>query len=198
MRYLVLTLLFLFLLPLLLQAQDMLPMPEINAQRLRLNQHGMLVLGTWSAGNIGLSGWRMSQTTGTEKYFHQMNVFWNIVNLGIATGGYLSALHADAGSFSPMQTVGEYHTMEKILLLNAGLDVAYVMTGFFLRERSRNATEKWQNRLRGYGNSLLLQGGFLFVFDLAFYLILNQQANSLLSPWDLAVSGNSVGLYYRF
>lgn len=184
--------------PLLLHAQDLLTLPEINAERLRLNRDGMLVLGAWGIGNMGVSGWRMTQTKGTEKYFHQMNVFWNVVNLGLAAGGYFSAIGADPNSFSATQTVNEYHKLEKILLFNAGLDVGYVMTGFFLRERARNASDKWRPRLRGYGNSLLLQGGFLFAFDLAFYFLLHQQATDLLGPWQLSMSGTAMRVCYRF
>ena len=55
---------------------------------------------------------------------------------------------------------------ENLYLFNAGLDVAYLATGFYLLEKGRNTTasgsaERWQ----GYGQSLLLQGGFLLLFD---------------------------------
>ncbi len=191
-------LLLLLLFPICLHAQDSLSLVEINASRLSLNQSGMGVLGAWSVGNIGFSGWRMTQTQGTEKYFHQKNVFWNIVNLGLATSGYIGAASAAPSGFSAMETVKEYHKLEKILLFNAGLDVGYVMTGFFLRERSKTASDKWRHRLRGYGNSLILQGGFLFVFDVGLFILVNQQSLDLLGPLEFSVSGTAMSLRYRF
>jgi len=44
--------------------------------------------------------------------------------------------------------------------------VAYVATGFYLRERARSRpTIRRRDQLKGYGQSLLLQGGFLLAFD---------------------------------
>jgi hypothetical protein len=63
--------------------------------------------------------------------------------------------------------------LEKTLLFNAGLDVGYIMTGLYLTELSRRAGEQ-QERLEGYGWSLVLQGGFLLGFDLILYLVQRQ------------------------
>ena len=44
--------------------------------------------------------------------------------------------------------------------------MAYVATGFYLLEKGRNPTASGSSeRWRGYGNSLLLQGGVLLLFD---------------------------------
>ena len=69
---------------------------------------------------------------------------------------------------------------EKILLLNAGLDVAYLVTGSWLRARAA-ATPRLPERLRGFGRSLWLQGGFLLLFDVSFYFIYPQYAGQLLA-----------------
>lgn len=139
-----------------------------NNKRLNLQETGMLVLGSWALVNFSFSGYRMTQTTGSEYYFHQMNVFWNTVNAGIATAGYLSVVNAEPG-LSQQELLMEYNNFSKILLLNTGLDLAYMGVGLYLKERSHNVT-KHSQRLKGYGNSLLLQGGFLFIFDLIMVL----------------------------
>jgi sulfite exporter TauE/SafE len=84
--------------------------------------------------------------------------------------------------------------LEKILLLNTGLDLAYITTGFLLKERG-NSRNNLQNI--GYGNSLLLQGAFLLIFDLVQYgnhrrngKILEKQ----LSKLQIHTSGNGIGL----
>lgn len=132
-------------------------------------KNGMLALGTWAIGNFAVSGYQMTRTKGSTYHFHEMNVLWNTVNLGIAVGGYLGASDLPSAMSSP-ELMQEYQNFSKILLFNTGLDVAYVMTGLYLRERSSNVS-KHSNRLRGYGNSLMLQGAFLFAFDLVLVLI---------------------------
>jgi asparagine N-glycosylation enzyme membrane subunit Stt3 len=55
---------------------------------------------------------------------------------------------------------------ENLYLFNAGLDVAYLATGLYLLEKSRNPqSARSANRWRGYGHSLLVQGSFLLLFD---------------------------------
>lgn len=148
-------------------AQPTLPaaVPQYNARRVLLDQRGMRVLGAWAVGNVGLSGVRAFATDGPEKYFHHMNVGWGVVNLALAGSALLSARHATP----PTDRAGMVKTQlrtENLYLLNTGLDVAYVATGFYLKERARSrSTQRQQDRLTGYGRSLLLQGGFLFAFD---------------------------------
>jgi hypothetical protein len=45
-----------------------------------------------------------------------------------------------------------------------------MMTGLFLMEHAKNASSN-QALFRGYGQSLLLQGGFLLVFDVVMYTL---------------------------
>jgi hypothetical protein len=140
-------------------------LPEYNTQRTLLDQRGMRVLGAWAIGNVGISGARTFATNGPEKYFHQMNVGWGVVNLALAGSALLSARHATPPADRAGTVKAQLRT-ENLYLLNTGLDVAYVATGFYLKERARSrSTQRQQDRLTGYGRSLLLQGGFLFAFD---------------------------------
>lgn len=47
------------------------------------------------------------------------------------------------------------------------------MTGFYLMEKSKTSS-KSKNRFKGYGQSLILQGGFLFLFDTIVFYLHNQ------------------------
>ena len=141
------------------------PVPEYNAQRTLLDQRGMRVLGAWAVGNVGISGVRAFATDGPEKYFHHMNVGWGVVNLALAGSALFSARRATPPTDRAGAVKAQLRT-ENLYLLNTGLDVAYVATGLYLKERARSrATQRQQDRLTGYGRSLLLQGGFLFAFD---------------------------------
>ena len=136
-------------------------------ERTRLDQRGLAVLGGWAAGNLLVSGIATGQTTGSEHYFHQMNLGWGAVNLVLAGTGYLAARR---GSRRPADdrasNVRAQIKTENLYLFNAGLDVAYLTSGLYLLEKGRNPTAAGSSdRWRGYGQSLLLQGGFLLLFD---------------------------------
>ena len=51
-----------------------------------------------------------------------------------------------------------------------GLDVCYMLAGAILKNRAGKMSSENQARNIGFGNSLILQGGFLFVFDGVFVL----------------------------
>ncbi len=169
-----------------------------NEQRLQITRIGMLTLGGWAISNMGVSGALMSNSSDSRYYFHQMNVFWNVVNVGLAGFGYYNAATADPSAFILAESIQEQHSIEKLLLLNAGLDVAYIVGGFYLLERSRRESAQAE-RWKGYGQSLLLQGGFLLLFDAVLYTIVQQPSSelfTLLSSVQLTPTG--LGLIYRF
>lgn len=178
--YLALLLVFL-LLGISVHAQSSQGLLAFNAERLQLTRGGMGILGGWAVANMGFSGIQYFRTTGATRSFHQMNVMWNVVNLGLAVPGYLGASPGNADSLSLGETIHAQHQIEKILLVNAGLDVGYIMTGFFLREKSKTATKR-NDMFKGFGNSLLLQGSFLLLFDSVFYLVQHRHGQASLSP----------------
>ena len=174
--------------------QDISEWVGFEQHRQQINKTGMLVLGTWAVGNILTGAYGHFTATGKARYFHQMNAMWNVVNLGIATFGYVNALNADPAAMGLAQVIGEYTSLQNILLLNAGLDVAYMATGFYLRERSKTASRS--EMLKGYGNGLILQGAFLFVFDIVLYFIHRNHASLELFPLidKLGASAGGIGV----
>ena len=190
--------LFLFLLlslPALAQSPEL---QQFNQKRLQITKIGMLTLGGWAIGNIGTAALALSQASGSNKHFHQMNLYWNAVNLAIAGFGYYGASQSDPLTYNLFSSLKEHYSMEKILLLNAGLDVAYLTGGFYLLERSKNS----QNRealFKGFGNSIILQGGFLLVFDTAMYFIHHTNIGVLKNIISsMSFNGNSLYLSFRF
>ena len=144
------------------------PLQRFDAERSRLDQRGLAVLGSWAAGNLLVSGIATGQTEGSAHYFHQMNIGWGAVNLALAVPGLLAARRTARTPGSPTDRAGTVRAQlrtENLYLFNAGLDVAYLVTGAYFLEKSRNPTTDNPNRWRGYGQSLLLQGGFLLLLD---------------------------------
>jgi hypothetical protein len=168
---------------------------HLNEDRISLNSNGILVLGGWAVSNLIVGGIGITQTSGTTKYFHQMNAAWNGVNLAIAGFGYTGLQNQSANS-SLAETVTEFHNFEKILLFNAGLDIGYMALGAYLWERGRR-TES--SRLIGYGQSLLLQGGFLFTFDLVLYLLNTRISSKLTEALEsIQISSLAIGVSIPF
>ena len=179
--------------------QQGMSLTEFNQNRLQKQQTAMTILGTWAIGNMALSGILAGKRSGSDKYFHQMNIGWNVVNLSLAGAGLYSALHADPGSFDLFQTITQQHRFQKILLFKAGLDLGYMAGGAYLMERSRRETGKRADQFLGFGQSILLQGAFLFVFDLSTYLVMasnNEEMQHLLS--GLRFSGTQFSFCLTF
>jgi hypothetical protein len=132
------------------------------------------------------------KASGEAKYFHQFNAAWNIVNLGIAAFGYFNAVNSDPATMTNVEIIKDFNSLQSFLLLNAGLDVAYIATGFYLKERAKNSSSA--ERLKGYGNSLLLQGGFLLAFDIALYFIHQNNADLNLYPHLESFLAGGVGV----
>lgn len=171
---------------------------DYNQTRLEKQKTGMLILGGWAVGNIAIGGAMMGNGTGEDRYFHQMNAAWNAVNLGIAALGYLGAAKADPAAFDLYHSMNEQHKLQKILLFNAGLDVGYMLGGVYLIERSKNAENK-PERLKGFGRSIILQGGFLFAFDIVNH-ILHARGNSTIQPLleGLTLAPGHIGWHWQF
>jgi hypothetical protein len=94
------------------------------------------------AGVIGL--WAGSDDR--SRGFWGMSGAWALVNAGIAYAGLLGP-EPDGGS------------LRNTLLINAGLDVVYVLGGAYMLSRPE---ETW----RGGGLAIIIQGAFLLAFDL--------------------------------
>jgi hypothetical protein len=168
---------------------------DFNQSRKQITKTGMLVLGSWAVGNMAVSGLLMPGASGSRYYFHQMNVFWNVVNLGLAGFGFYNALQTDPSGAGVSSTVSEYYSLQKTLLFNAGLDLAYVASGLYLLERAKNS-ESRENQYRGYGRSIILQGAFLLAFDTVLFFVLDSRSDQLL-PY-LNVSADGIGMRFRF
>ena len=85
--------------------------------------------------------------------------------------------------------------------MNAGLDVAYITGGFLMKEMAKSRESK-RNILDGYGRSLILQGGFLLVFDAVLFTALqlkNKDLTKILETVQPVMpGGGGVGLGLTF
>jgi len=159
-----------YILPLLILAalpagaQGLADLEVINQTRLDYNQQGMLILGTWAVVNLILGAVASFRTSGQTQAFHQMNAYWNVVNLGIAAYGFWQASQVSILNF--WEVLVAQQQIEKVLLANSALDFGYITLGLYLIERGRRLEkDKWM----GFGKSIVLQGAFLILFDAILY-----------------------------
>ncbi|WP_338767795.1 hypothetical protein WAF17_06505 [Bernardetia sp. ABR2-2B] len=180
--------------------ENRIDLPQINKERLSLQKNSMYVLGGWSVANFAYSGATLATgvSNGEDKYFHQFNIYWNTVNFALAGSSLLFGKKNTDLNYS--QTLKAYHSTESLFLLNTGIDVGYMAAGLYLRERAKTETTiKNTNRFLGYGKSLILQGGFLFAFDLTAYALNKRQSNTLYEiPVSLSLAPNQMRFTYTF
>ena len=139
---------------------------ESFGRRERVNRTGMIVLGSWALANIALGTGLLLAGEG-DSAFHQMNVMWNTVNLGLAAAGLIRSTRARVPATVAAE-IRAQHAIEKVLLVNTGLDVGYMAAGALLTALDMG---RFAESYPGWGRSIVVQGGFLFAFDLAMTLI---------------------------
>ena len=159
---------------------------EFYTESLRTTNTGMYVLGGWAITNMAIGAYGWSSFDGDTKFFHQMNLIWNTVNLSIAGYALYSNYILDITAMGADEIMDKHTGTERILLINTALNVGYIGTGFLMRHLS-GRSEKHSELLKGYGNSVILQGSFLFLFDLVLYGILRSQRYDFMESVNLAI-----------
>lgn len=184
-----------FAFPAHLTAQDQYTV--FYGKSLAVNNVGMGILGGWAVANLTLGAYGWSQQTGQQAYFHQMNLLWNTVNLTIAGLAIYNNLSADYGLFSGEELMAMQQKSQRLYLINGALDVGYMGTGVLLRYLATRISSQ-EERLRGYGNSVILQGSFLLVFDGVMYLLQRNLRAGFLEQVSLSPMQEAWGMSLSF
>ena len=162
-----------------------------------ITKKSMLVLGGWATANIITSSFSLHTNNSYARYYHQMNIMWNGVNLALAGVGYWDASKHKKSNLVLAAVLQHQHKTEKIFLFNTGLDVAYITAGAYLKEKSKSKINP--SKLHGYGNAVMVNGGFLFLFDMVMYAVHHnhgKQLNNFISKLKIAGSGAGVSVVY--
>lgn len=143
---------------------------------------GLAVLAAWALLNLIGSGYfvRGADRRSPAYYFHGMNVMWGAINAALACCGILHLHFTAPAGLSLAELVQSQFDNENLFLLNTGLDVAYIMTGFYLRAQAAVPDQLNSVRLLGFGRSLWVQGGFLLVFDALMWSLIHWQGKQIL------------------
>lgn len=118
----------------------------------------------WNIPNVAAGLWLL-QRAGFWQGFGSQSIGWGFINLGIATVGRAVTRRRLAALDDPYVTdvmVKETRNLRRILWVNTGLDVLYMLGGWQFA-RTQGHHNQWR---RGAGWGIVLQGWLLFVFDL--------------------------------
>jgi hypothetical protein len=177
-------------------AQDSLK--KYNNIRTETTTSGMAVLGSWGVVNLGVGavGWN-SSTTSESRYFYQMNTIWGVVNFGTALLSYESLQNKKKKHLTAAETLQEQEKIEKIFRINEGLDVAYLGAGIYLKLVGDHRNSPI---MKGYGESVIMQGTFLLIFDGIMYH--NEKGNGgklrhFLEKHPVTFNGKQVGMIFN-
>jgi hypothetical protein len=175
---------------------------SIAITRNRITEKAMIALGGWAILNISSGFILAGQTQGQSHYFWQMNAYWNLVNGGLAFLGYVRARKAMTRKYGLSENESEQLSIEKLYAFNLGLDLVYISTGFYLRDKGmNNGNMKSGDQLTGYGTSIIVQGSFLLLMDgivLSLHHRNSIRLNKKLKSLELTSGPNGLGLRYDF
>lgn len=172
---------------------------KFEKERIRYSKNAMVTLAGWSVANIAGSGIATNTRNREMRYFHQMNVMWGSINLAIAGLGYWGAAKEKIDNPTLEAVLKHQNKIEKTYLINAGLDVLYVGSGLLMNKTAGN--QKNPDKFRGYGNSIMVQGGFLMLYDAIMYSIHRSHGKQLKGLGDkvmLNAGPGAISLTYTF
>jgi hypothetical protein len=161
-----------------------------------INENLMLSLGSYALANFAISGVAyFSSEDEYSKRYHEMNVMWNTVNMGLALPGYIKARRGGQPMTRAEMLKAQKKT-ESIFLINDFLDLGYIATGIWMREVAPNQLDQ-EDLFKGYGNSLILQGSFLLAFDAVAYYIHHNHGKKLPAFEKVSLSSTQLGIGLR-
>jgi hypothetical protein len=172
---------------------------KFEKERVSYTKKAMVGLAGWSVANLVGSGIATKTHNKEMRYFHQMNVMWGGINLAIAGLGYRGVSREKIDNPTLESVQKNQRRIEKTYLINAGLDVLYVGSGLLMNKTSDN--QKNPDKFKGYGNSIMLQGGFLMLYDALLYTIHHKHGKLLKGLHDkvlINAGPGMIALTYRF
>lgn len=125
----------------------------------------------WAGINIAAGVWLQQQRNKFWRGVAMQSISWGAINAGIAViGGAVTQSRQQQLTDPHAKEIveREHRNLYRLLWINAGLDVGYVLGGLILA-----LTRGSKNRLmRGNGWGIVIQGGFLLLFDAVHALIM--------------------------
>tara|TARA_Y100000589_G_scaffold193120_1_gene182803 strand:+ start:13431 stop:13967 length:537 start_codon:yes stop_codon:yes gene_type:complete len=137
----------------------------------KIQQQSTLVFSGWSILNIGISplcSKNLFNPVTSNEHFHLSNFNWNLFNAGFAGLSHYSVYTNSQKNWSIPDLNKRKKRLERVLAVNVALDFIYIASGFLLKHATNPDDLVNYPAFNGGGNSLILQGGFLLIYDSLF------------------------------
>lgn len=176
----------------------------VEVERSRAQRRGLIVLTSWAGANIAVGGSlalaQRRRVDDPRLWFHATNASWNLINLGLGVGGMIGERRQAAArrDESPAASLARGRKTARVFAINLALDAVYMGTGGALALWSLDQSGRRAALAQGVGWGLLLQGGFLAVFDAGMWAIhadFNQRYQNF--EWQLAPGPTARGASLR-
>lgn len=122
------------------------------------------VLLRWGIGNTLAGALAGVSRDPLVRQFGIQAVSWGAIDAALALAGRYSASQKarryECGDLDNADMLREATTLHRILLINTGLDIGYILGGGWLMHRFRTRRDRW-----GMGLGIVVQGTFLLMYD---------------------------------
>jgi len=120
----------------------------------------------WSGFSLAMGLFMRWRGDAFEKGIGIQAATWGLIDAGIAVVGQITAQRRqkrgiDTNTLRAVES-RERRDLTRLLWINTGLDVVYMAGGIALARTKGRSDASW----RGHGWGIVLQGAFLFIFDL--------------------------------
>ena len=144
---------------------------QFQKRLFKVQQQSTIVLSGWSILNIGISplcSKNLFNPVTSNEHFHLSNFNWNLFNAGFAGLSHYSVYTNSQKTWSIPELNKRKKRLERTLGINIALDLIYITSGLLLKQATNPNDLVNYPAFKGGGNSLILQGGFLLLYDSVF------------------------------
>jgi hypothetical protein len=138
----------------------------MTANFFEYQQQKLDILKWWGLGSVVLGAAGMLQAGPRVRHAGMQALTWGAIDAALAFVGQHGAAgkarQLEHGAMDEATLTREIRTFRRILLINAGLDIGYVLGGVWLL-----ATAGERHRRKGMGAGIIIQGLFLLLYDAA-------------------------------
>jgi len=147
-----------------------------------------VILAIWAGLNVLIGIVFILQTEAHYFYFFAMNISWNLVNTAVAIFLYMHHNDVFEKQISFLNQMEYQKHIEKSLVFNIGLDLAFIAIGFSMYYYGNIPSAAHPELWVGFGISVIIQGGFLLIQDMIFYRLHRKNQSIVYSYW-VEISG---------
>ena len=137
-------------------------------------RRGLSILLAWGSGNAAAGVPLLLSRDELVRQFGLQTLIWGTIDAALALAGRYSAQQKaeryERGELDTQAELQEARTLRRILLVNAGLDVGYVLGGTWAMRAFPDRRDR-----RGMGLGIVVQGLFLLIYDSLFAWDLNRR-----------------------